>query len=58
MDVALGCLYGMQTLMRGEWILNMSPEERLRLALCASERFNCNVRRPFTVISDRPDEIK
>jgi len=51
MDAALGCLYGLEDLMNSEWIVKMGPEEKLILALQASERFNCNVRRPFTILS-------
>ena len=51
MDAALGCLYGLENLMRGEWILNLNPEDKVLLALKASEQFNCNVRGPFTIIS-------
>jgi len=56
MDVALGCLYGLEDLMRGEWILKMSPKDRVMLALKTSEQFNCNVRRPFTIISTEEDK--
>jgi hypothetical protein len=51
MDAALGCLYGMESLMNNEWILKLDPQTRLTLALRASERFNCNVKRPFTILS-------
>jgi len=47
MDAALGCLYG---LMESECI-HIDPKIKLNLALRASERFNCNVRRPFTILS-------
>lgn len=48
---ALGCLYGLHDLMKAEWIKNLSPHEKIKLALRASEAFNCCVRGPFTIIS-------
>jgi hypothetical protein len=53
MDAALGCLYGLEDLMGAEQILQMNACDKIKLALRASERFNCNVRRPFTIISNR-----
>jgi hypothetical protein len=55
MDAALGCLYGVENLMNramgSAWILKATPEEKLKLALRASEKFNCNVKGPFTILS-------
>jgi hypothetical protein len=45
-DVALGSLYST--------IEDPDPENRILLALCAAERYNAYVRRPFVVLSEEP----
>lgn len=45
-ELATGALYATQGLVE-------SPKKRLRLALEAAERYNLNVRRPFTFVTTR-----